>query len=285
MKLKYSRLGASSRIEYSEWQRRPCSVGMLAAFLAFLVGSSGGTANGAAMRELETDRPDATESPVTVDKGHFQLESSFFSFSRDDSGGIRTETWGIGESNIKYGLTDAMDLQLIFTPYVRETVSGGGRKTRVDDFSDLTIRLKQNVWGNDEGTTALGVMPVVKIPMQTAVSNGRWEGGVVVPFSWRAGERWGFGSQVEVDRVFDDGEGDMEWEISHTAVVGVDVTDRFGIYLEYLGVGGDDQYNSFFSGGMTFGLSRFVQLDAGTLIGLNEEAEDVTLFTGISWKF
>lgn len=259
--------------------------GVSVALSATFCETGGSTLNAAAMRELETDRPDATESPVTVDRGHFQLESSFFSFSRDDSGGIRTETWGVGESNIKYGLTDAMDLQLIFTPYVKETVTAGGSKTRVEDFSDLTIRLKHNVWGNDDGTTALGVMPVVKIPTQTAVSNGRWEGGVVVPFSWRAGERWGFGSQVQVDRVFDEEDGDMEWEISHTAVVGVDVTDRFGIYLEYLGVGGEDQYDAFFSGGMTFGLSEFVQLDAGTLIGLNEEAEDVTVFTGISWKF
>ena len=70
-----------------------------------LVGLALGSFDGRAaapLRELETDRPDATESPVTVDRGHFQLESSFFSFSRDDSAGVRTETWGVAESNIKY---------------------------------------------------------------------------------------------------------------------------------------------------------------------------------------
>ena len=97
------------------------------------------------IRELETDRPDATESPVTVDRGHFQLESAFFSYSRDDAGGIRREAWGVAESNIKYGLSDRMDLQLVFVPYVRETVTMGGGKTTVEDFSDLTIRLKYNM--------------------------------------------------------------------------------------------------------------------------------------------
>ena len=244
-----------------------------------------GIGEAAELRELETDRPDATESPVTVDRGHFQLESSFFSFSRDDFGGTRTETWGLGESNIKYGLTDVMDLQFVFTPYVRETVRMGGTKTTAEDFSDLTIRLKYNLWGNDEGSTAFGLMPVVKVPTQTEVSNGRWEGGVVAPFSWRAGERWGVGLQGQIDRVYDENDGDMDWECSHTAVLGFDLTDRFGIYLEYLGVAGDRPYDSFFSGGMTYALSEMIQLDTGTLIGLNKEAEDMTFFTGISWKF
>ncbi len=237
------------------------------------------------LRELETDRPDATESPVTVDRGHFQLESSFFSFSRDDSAGTRTETWGIGESNLKYGLADNVDLQLVFTPYVRESVSVGGVETVAEDSSDLTIRLKYNLWGNDEGTTAFGLMPVVKIPTQTAISNGRWEGGLIAPFSWRAGERWGVGLQGQVDRVYDEADGDMDWEFSHTLVVGFDVTKRVGVYLEYLGVAGDRPYDSFFSGGMTYALSEMIQLDAGTLVGLNKEAEDITVFSGISWKF
>ena len=253
--------------------------------IAPLAGSVVMVAAESGIRELETDRPDATESPVTVDRGHFQLESAFFSYSRDDAGGIRREAWGVAESNIKYGLSDRMDLQLVFVPYVRETVTMGGGKTTVEDFSDLTIRLKYNLWGNDSGTTALGLMPVVKVPTQTKVSNGRWEGGVVAPFAWRGGERWGFGSQVQVDRVYDDNDRDMDWEVSHTAVVGLDLTEAFGVYIEYLGVAGDHPYHSFFSGGVTYGLSEMIQLDAGTLIGLNDEAEDLTFFTGISWKF
>ena len=254
--------------------------------MALLLMSLSDSVHSQELRELETDRPDATESPVTVDRGHFQLESSFFSFSRDDAAdGTRTDTWGVGESNIKYGLSDRADLQLVFTPYVRETVTTAAGKATADDFSDVTLRLKYNLWGNDGGETAFGLMPVIKIPTDTAVSNGEWEGGIVTPFSWRAGEKWGVGSQVQIDRVYDDVEDEMDWEFSHTAVVGFDLSERWGIYLEYLGVAGDRPYDSFFSGGMTFALQEFIQLDAGTLVGLNDEAEDVTIFTGISWKF
>src|SRR6187402_3113627 len=44
------------------------------------------------MREMSTDRPDTTESAYTVDAGHYQIEMSFFDYSRDRSDGARTKT-------------------------------------------------------------------------------------------------------------------------------------------------------------------------------------------------
>src|SRR5436309_3199384 len=35
------------------------------------------------MREMQTDRPDQTESPYTVDAGHFQLEADFDNYTYD----------------------------------------------------------------------------------------------------------------------------------------------------------------------------------------------------------
>src|SRR5213594_318437 len=35
------------------------------------------------MRELSPDRPDKTESPYTVDAGHFQLEMDFVNYTHD----------------------------------------------------------------------------------------------------------------------------------------------------------------------------------------------------------
>ena len=36
------------------------------------------------LRELSPDRPDATESPLTVDAGRFAVEMSLFDFRRDE---------------------------------------------------------------------------------------------------------------------------------------------------------------------------------------------------------
>src|SRR5687767_4843881 len=40
------------------------------------------------MRDLATDRPDVTESPYTVDAGHFQAELSFIEYVSDDGGDV-----------------------------------------------------------------------------------------------------------------------------------------------------------------------------------------------------
>jgi len=47
------------------------------------------------MRELTPDRPDKTESPFTVDAGHFQPEMSFVEFTKNQSDGVRTKTWNV----------------------------------------------------------------------------------------------------------------------------------------------------------------------------------------------
>ena len=38
----------------------------------------------ALMRDMDTDRPDTTESPYTVDAGHVQIEFSLTEYARDD---------------------------------------------------------------------------------------------------------------------------------------------------------------------------------------------------------
>ena len=56
-----------------------------------------------AMRELSPDRPDKTESPYTVDAGHFQLEMDFANYTQDDSKGVKTYAWNVAPVNVKVG--------------------------------------------------------------------------------------------------------------------------------------------------------------------------------------
>src|SRR5580698_8340444 len=51
------------------------------------------------MRDLSPDRPDVTESPFTVDAGHYQLEMDFANFTYDKAGGTTTKTWEVGDFN------------------------------------------------------------------------------------------------------------------------------------------------------------------------------------------
>ena len=53
------------------------------------------------MRDLSPDRPDATESPYTVDAGHYQLEMDFANFTYDQTDGTTTKTWEAGDFNLR----------------------------------------------------------------------------------------------------------------------------------------------------------------------------------------
>jgi hypothetical protein len=238
------------------------------------------------IRPLSADRPDATESPYSVPAGMFQIESSAASFTRNDHLGTRTDTWTAAESNLKFGLTHNIDLQLVVIPWVSERQTTSGALTKNDDFGGLEFRTKMNLWGNDNGATAFALLPYVNFPIQTDVdtTNGEWEGGIITPFAWSINDRFSFGMQAELARRYDDDIG-HHWSFGHTAVFGLSLTDALGIYIEYAGNVGKLPYESFFSTGATLLLNEDFQLDAGFVAGLNENSDDLTAFTGFTLRF
>jgi len=237
-----------------------------------------------APRDLSADRPDSTESPITVPQGMWQIESSFFSFTKDDTGGTDLESWVLGETNIKYGLTPRSDLQLVLAPHVHERERTAMGLTEAEGIGDLIVRFKWNLWGNDEGATAGGLLPYVKIPTGGEVSNDEWEGGLIVPFGWQFAENYSLGLQVEVAQNFDEGAGNY-WAFSYTAVLGAAVTEQLGVYLEYVGTISELPYESLASAGVTFQVNDDLQFDLGGLLGLNNPSEDFTVFSGLTFRF
>ncbi len=238
----------------------------------------------ATARELSADRPDSTESPITVEPGRIQIECSLWSYTQDHADGARFESWTLGETNLKLGLTSQTDLQLVLTPYHYEREKKDGRVREAEGFGDLELRFKWNLWGNDAGDTAAALFPYVKIPSGTEVSNGEWEGGLILPFSWDLSDRWGLGLQIQIDRAFDEDEGHY-WTFGHSAVLGFALTERLGCFAEYAGSSSDLPYQAFASGGFTFRIGENIQLDLGGLAGLNRHSEDLTLFQGLTLRF
>lgn len=244
------------------------------------------------LRELSADRPDTTESPITVDGGRFQIESSFFDFGRQrlPEGRVDTYTWG--SLNLKVGLLPDTDLQFVIDPWVEEKWTGAdGRRATHSGIGDPEIRLKMNFFGNDGETPsglAAAVMPFVRIPSGSDVSGGEWEGGIILPLSVDLSERVSLGLMLEMDLVHATEGGGYEQEWVHTAVMGFELTKQLGLYVEYVGTAGTEtgfDYQAACSGGLTWAASENVQWDIGGRIGLNAAAEEFGLFTGITRRF
>jgi hypothetical protein len=95
----------------------------------------------ALMREMSTDRPDKTESPYTVDAGHFQFEADLVSFGIDrwNAEGERVFGVNVANVNIKAGLLNNLDLQLVVENYVYQQVRADGVTARKSGFGDLSV--------------------------------------------------------------------------------------------------------------------------------------------------
>lgn len=235
------------------------------------------------MRDMSADRPDSTESPYTVDAGHFQIEMSVLDYARDGA----DAQFAALPVNLKVGLTNDIDLQLVLAPYNRvERAGADGASVSFDGFGDTQVRVKVNVWGNDGAPFALALLPFVHLPTGADdLSVGRIEGGFIVPAAFDVGGGWGLGLQAEIDFVRDGTEAGYGVAFVHTAVLGRDITDRLGGFAEYVGVASDGlgaPYEAYGAAGATYALSDDMQIDVGITVGLNAAADDLNVFTGLS---
>ncbi len=232
-------------------------------------------------RPMSADRPDFTESPFTVDAGAVQLELSFIDYAKNGD----EDAWTVAPANLKLGLLNDVDLQFVFDPYIS---ADDGMRTR-EGFGDTQFRLKMNLWGNDGGDTAFAFMPFIQIPTASDdLGSDHVEGGLIFPFATDLADGVGLGLMFETDFVHDEIDDGYDTEFIGTGVLGFDLTDELGLYVEGIGIASTDSdvdFRAILGVGATYGLTENIVLDAGVNIGLAGDTDDVNLFTGITVRF
>lgn len=243
----------------------------------------------AELRDLSTDRPDTTESAYTVDAGHYQFEWEALSAGRDKNSGVRTETWS-GSLNLKAGLSDNVDLQLVLEPYTYEQTSANGRSETAEGFNDTELRLKVNMWGNDCGDTAFAIMPFVRFPTHTSEfgDDGKMEGGIILPLAFPLPGGWEPAFMLEFDAVRNEDNDGYVLEAVQSITFGHDIHGPLGGFLEFVNIENNEGgvgNEAYFNAGLMYALGNDGQLDAGFNAGISEEAEDARYFVGLSWRY
>ena len=237
----------------------------------------------ALLREMSTDRPDLTESPYTVDAGHAQIEVEAVTRTHDED----EERTGYMGFLAKVGLTPRADLQLGFESLHEDyrLEAGGGAPDEEGDSgpSNLTVRLKWNLWGNDGGSTAFAVMPYFEFP--TAETETTY--GLILPLAIAGPWGTGLGTMAQVDLVLDADEQGRHAEWLFTATVARDLFGSVGAFLE--GTSGhrprsEGTWTGLVNAGLTFGATPDLQLDGGARFGVSDAAEGAALFLGISYR-
>lgn len=244
------------------------------------------------LRDLSTDRPDLTESPYSVDAGWWQLEMDVVARTRehDKSGGndITGTALSFANINLKIGLTSRIDLQTVIESYTRVKVKDNttGTEASISGFGDITSRLKINLWGNEGGGSAFALMPFIKWPTnQHGLGNKSVEGGLILPYARDLPGGWGLGVMTEIDIVRNETDTGYAADWLNTITVSHDLTEKLGCYLELTHLTTRGPSIATFDCGLTYGVTKHTQLDAGVNLGLTRATEDATIFLGLSVRF
>lgn len=240
------------------------------------------------LRPLSADRPDVTESPHTVDAGHFQMEMDLFASERDEG----ESTLSFATANLKIGVASFLDLQLVLTPLVSTSpeVPDGPRGL---GYQDPVVRAKVALVGNDGGVFALGVLPWVRIPVPgssgavdaSGAVDRAWEAGVAIPTGIELPWELSLGLMVEVDWMRNAALDGHHLEGLATVTMGRPLFGPLSIFVEgTVGAGLDDDFTLpvTVNGGLLYEIHENLVIDAGAYVGLTNDAPDLVSFVGIT---
>ena len=243
------------------------------------------------LREFATDRPDKTEGPTTVDAGHFQIEMDFATFTRNQVDGAETETWNVAPFNLRIGILNNVDLSLIFENYLHERLDDRRARTvsTASGVGDFITRVKINFWGNDGGSTAFAALPFVKFPTNTGdVGNNSVEGGLLLPFSVQLPGKFDLGMETGIQFLRNGFGSGRHQEFINSVTMGRDLVGELAGYCEFFSSVSSERDASWVGTidvGLTYRLTKNLQLDCGCNIGVTHAADDINTFSGISVRF
>ena len=242
------------------------------------------------MRDLSPDRPDETESPFTVDAGHYQLEMDFANFTYNKSDGTTTKTWDVGDFNFKAGLLNHVDFQLVYDNYLNvHTEDSSGKSTTQSGFGDFTTRLKVNLWGDDGGKTAFALLPYVTFPTSTdGLGNNAVEGGMIFPLAVSLPYDFDLSLETAASYMKNDDNGGYHEEFIASASVDHQIIGKLSGFVEFFSNFTTESHSSWVGTvdtGLEYLVTKNIQLDCDCYFGVTPAAAEYNPFVGITIRF
>ena len=233
-----------------------------------------------AVEPLVTDRPDFTESSVTVAPGRFQFELGY-TFSQKGE----EDEHDFGELLVRLGILPWLEGRFAFNSFVllRQPGEDG------DGINDFTVAMKARLLSPDDGASR--AVPHVALLLGAELPIGGDDIGtdVVVPgvklaAAWKLGRRASLSSNVGWARPSDD-QGRYGVGLASLAL-GYSLSEPLGAFVEWYGLfpgerdGGSEHY---VNGGLALLLSPNAQVD--WRIGAGLQDPDPNWFTGAGFSF
>ncbi|MFC7356265.1 transporter [Jejudonia soesokkakensis] len=210
---------------------------------------------------MVTDRPDATESPLTVPKGFLQIEAGGFYESFEENS-FKTEVYGYNTTLLRYGVLDNLELRLGWNfEETRFSFNGNETNNILSGFSPLLAGMKVEIADENGWLPQIGLLGHLYLPLLAASDYRPETTGVDFRFSfshtlsstsslaYNLGAQW-LGDSPEAAYVY-------------TLVYGYSVSEKLGLYAEVYGdLPEDSRSNHLWNTGFTYLIKPNFQLDA-----------------------
>ncbi len=252
-----------------------------------------------ALREINPDRPDKTNSPQTVDAGHLQIEFGLFdyTYNRDHYHGAdaREEALDLGQLNFRLGVLNNLEFNAIVNSvdYIRTTDYLNNHSARQAGFGDLVLGGKLNFWGNDGADglwqTALGIQPQFKIPTaRDGIGNGHAELFVGVPLAINLPANCELTAETTVSWERNStSAGDVTgWQ--NSASLDHDLTENLDCFLEYWSHVSTERHQEAqqtIDAGLGWKVADNLVLDTCVDFGLNRASSTIEWLAGATFRF
>jgi Putative MetA-pathway of phenol degradation len=244
------------------------------------------------MRDFMPDRPSITDGPYTVDPGHWLLEVGLFEYTRDryNSDGVRLDSFASGDTNIRLGVTSYAEVDLLFTAYtsILTTDKETGVRSRQSGFSDLTLRSKISLCGDDGGFFAIGLIPFLTLPSGADGIGGRgFAGGVGLPVQFTLPADFQLGMEGTVQTIHEPG-GGSHFDYLNSVSLAHAITKKLSTYVEFatdISTAAHSSWIGTVDTALIYQPANNWELDAGVNIGVTKAANDLFTFIGAAFRY
>jgi hypothetical protein len=229
-----------------------------------------------------------TETPVTVQPGHFLLEMDALSFKVDRQPGLKYTAFGAATTFLTTGITSRLDLQLGAEFYVSQKFDAAGLIDRQSGVGDVYIRAKYRFYESNDTYTAVAVMPYVKLPTNSGgVGNDSVEGGIIVPFHTELIGGFVFGAMGELDFLRNDANNGYDTYWYGSASLTGHFFKFLGLYGEAVAAksSGGKPWEGTLGAGATLRVSKYAWWDFAIYRGISDGAADWTQVLRFNYGF
>ncbi len=219
-------------------------------------------------QEIVTDRPDQTESPISVDPGVLQIESGLL-FERTR---LRT---GVSQSRTVYptnlfriGLVNRLELRIVneVSSYKTDFLAAPG-SSKLNGTENMQVGFKYQITSSDSKVVVGALAHAILPTGSEGISNELYGIFSRINLSYDLDDTRNISANFgynNFDLELTDGEVQrvQDGNFTYTIVYGHSLSDRIGVYLEGFGdYVNFEEWETNMDAGMTFLLKKNIQLD------------------------